>query len=264
MNKSILIIFCLALGLSAIAQTNNTVQARQKGDLIQRRYAAMERMGGRFPKPGTQKGCIRFLNTQKELDASELKKVEDAINKYDVYKIEFKDAKPKGCAIELARDNKDAGVVIVIVSDDKTSPLLVSPDEHWAVVNIRGLREGLMSDEAVAKFFPSRCRKQLIRAFVLACSGNGSQYMKNFFYNTKTSDFDLYHEFVPMDAVTRCKEFLARIGVTPTQFVTYRKGVSEGWAPAPTNDIQKAIWDEVHTIPSKPIKIEFDPKTDTK
>ena len=44
----------------------------------------------------------------------------------------------------------------------------------------------------------------------------------------------------------------------------YRKACMDGWAPAPTNEYQKAIWDQVHAIPTKPIKIEFDPKTDTK
>ena len=36
----------------------------------------------------------------------------------------------------------------------------------------------------------------------------------------------------------------------------------QGWAPAPTNEVQQAIWDKVHQIPDKPITIEFDPKTD--
>jgi len=36
--------------------------------------------------------------------------------------------------------------------------------------------------------------------------------------------------------------------------------VEEGWAPAPTNEYQKIVWDKVHAIPQKPMKIEFDPK----
>jgi len=27
--------------------------------------------------------------------------------------------------------------------------------------------------------------------------------------------------------------------------------------PAPTNDVQKAIWEKVHAIPDKPITIEY-------
>lgn len=35
-----------------------------------------------------------------------------------------------------------------------------------------------------------------------------------------------------------------------------------GWAAQPTNDYQKAVWDQVHALPDKPLTIEFDPKKD--
>ena len=41
---------------------------------------------------------------------------------------------------------------------------------------------------------------------------------------------------------------------------TYKKACQEGWVSAPTNDIQKAIWDKVHAAPKNPMKIEFDSK----
>jgi len=246
------------LGMAAAGGTNDLAQAPSRP--LQGRYAAMERIGGRLARPGSQKGCIRFVNAQREVPLDDLRGVEGAINKFDQYRVEFRDAEPSGCPTELARANGDAGVAVVVVSDDKASPLLVSPDEHWAVVNVKGLREGLMTDGAVARFLASRCRKQLIRAYVLACTGNGSQYVKNFFHSARVSEFDLYNEFVPMDAANRCKEHLARRGVTPTQYVSYLKAANEGWAPAPTNDIQKAIWDKVHEMPSAPIKIKPETK----
>ena len=50
-----------------------------------------------------------------------------------------------------------------------------------------------------------------------------------------------------------------KLGVAVRRRVSYHKACEEGWAPAPTNDIQRAIWDKVHAIPDKPITIEFDP-----
>lgn len=38
--------------------------------------------------------------------------------------------------------------------------------------------------------------------------------------------------------------------------------VEEGWGANPTNDVEKAIWDEVHALPDKPMQIKFDPKRD--
>ena len=43
---------------------------------------------------------------------------------------------------------------------------------------------------------------------------------------------------------------------------TYKRACREGWAPTPTNDVQRAIWEKVHAIPDKPLTIEFDPKID--
>ncbi len=51
-------------------------------------------------------------------------------------------------------------------------------------------------------------------------------------------------------------------GIEPLKVASYMRACQEGWAPAPTNDIQKAIWNEVYKIPDKPITINFDPKKD--
>jgi hypothetical protein len=55
--------------------------------------------------------------------------------------------------------------------------------------------------------------------------------------------------------------YLKSLGVTPAEMTTYRKACREGWAPAPTNDIQKAIWEQVKADkergPTNPLKISM-------
>ena len=36
-----------------------------------------------------------------------------------------------------------------------------------------------------------------------------------------------------------------KLGMQPQRMTTYRKAVEEGWAPAPTNDLQRTVWEEV-------------------
>jgi hypothetical protein len=36
-----------------------------------------------------------------------------------------------------------------------------------------------------------------------------------------------------------------KMGIKPARMTSYRKAVEEGWAPAPTNDFQRAIWQEL-------------------
>ena len=49
---------------------------------------------------------------------------------------------------------------------------------------------------------------------------------------------------------------LGRLGVTQDRYTTYRRACQEGWAAAPTNKWQQAVWDEVRALPKKPLKLE--------
>ena len=71
-------------------------------------------------------------------------------------------------------------------------------------------------------------------------------------------------KFIHPSSFYEARSYFTRMGVSPTRKGTYEAAVKQGWAPAPTNDIQKAIWDKVHQLPTKPIQIKFDPKTDKK
>ncbi len=73
---------------------------------------------------------------------------------------------------------------------------------------------------------------------------------------------DTVQEFIPIDMANRYTSYLATLGVKPAHERTYRQACKEGWAPPPTNDIQRAIWQKVHKIPDNPMTIEYDPKKD--
>ena len=79
-------------------------------------------------------------------------------------------------------------------------------------------------------------------------------------YVGKPSDLDKLVEEVPVDISMRTIEYLSKMGVTPIQYTTYYRAVQQGWAAAPTNDIQKAIWDKVHAMPTAPLKIKPETK----
>ena len=68
---------------------------------------------------------------------------------------------------------------------------------------------------------------------------------------------EVLHDRVPMDKVQAIGAYLAAHGVTPLVTAHYRQACKQGWAPAPTNEYQKAIWDQVHEIPTEPLKIKY-------
>lgn len=66
----------------------------------------------------------------------------------------------------------------------------------------------------------------------------------------------------PLDAQTLLTMIrsVPSFGLTPPRRVPYHRACEEGWAPPPTNDIQKAIWEKVHALPTEPIRIKPETK----
>ena len=215
--------------------------------------------GGLVGKPNSSKGKIVFVNTQGEMGeaniAGAISSLGEIIAKYAVSS--EKDTPDKPLALKAKHK---ADIAVIIVAEDDSPALLAAPEECWAVVNVRALKKNLKSDAAVEKFFDSRCRKEIMRGFVCAAGGMGSSFPGNIMNVAKVEDLDLCDEFVPFDKVGVVKQHLKDTGVTPVRYATYRIACREGWAPAPTNDVQKAIWDKVHAMPTEPLKIKPEEK----
>lgn len=153
----------------------------------------------------------------------------------------------------------EVGAYVVLADQgEKVPTLLCAPEENWATVNVTRLLAG-DPDAATLK---SRIIKELWRALGYALGAANSQQQPCVMRPIrKASDLDTY----PVAMVTpmplmAMRNTMASIGFAAGGMTSYRKACEEGWAPAPTNDVQKAVWDKVHEVPKKPIKIEFDPK----
>ena len=201
-----------------------------------------------LPVPDSQKGRVTFANRQTRLAESEIASACETIE--------------KATKCKAVIGTSEGAKVLIEVIDDLTSPIMTAyPEDYKAVVNVGKLDKNLKG-KALERFYPSRCRKELLRAFCFACGAGGSQYPNNIMAIGDITELDLYDEFIPGDTASTCELRLAKVGVTPIRFATYAKACREGWAPSPTNDQQRAIWDKIHQIPDKPMTIEFDPKRD--
>ena len=216
------------------------------------------RTGGEIVKRGTYTGKVLFANTQKKLPASEIggvcREIESAVN----VRMECIETAEKNPA-RLLRD-KGANAVLIVVDDPGSPILLVAPEDRWAIVNMAKLVDDLPGANAKSKFFVPRARKEIIKGFSLMCGGGSSQFPDNIMNTASVRELDMVKEQIPADMIEFWTRFLGRIGVTAKEMTTYKTACREGWAPTPTNDVQKAIWDKVHATPKNPMKIEFDPK----
>ena len=214
----------------------------------------LARAGGMVEKPGAQQGKIVFIDTQDILSATNVEAVAKQMRKLSDFNIVYAKAKPGDPA--ALKEEQGANIAVIIVADDKTPPSLVAQEAGWAVLNVKTLDKNLKTPEAKAKFVESRYRKQLLRVYSLVCGGGSSSYPGNVMNAARIEDFDLYDEGVPMDLVAAHLKCAKSFGVTPAVRAPYSRACHYGWAPAPTNDVQRKIWDRYHSLPTAPITIK--------
>ena len=160
-------------------------------------------------------------------------------------------------AIKAERDATKAAFAIIVVESDKLTGLTVLPEERVVVINASKYREG-----ADTFRHEERVLKEIWRGLGFV-SGVGYAPHKNDVlqpvFTVRALDALEYQVMQPMNfqkIYTIMKEF----GATRARHVPYRTAVNEGWAAAPTNDYQKAIWDQVHAMPTSPLKIKPETK----
>ena len=158
--------------------------------------------------------------------------------------------------LPYALDAKEAPATIELVERDGTDALAIFPESFKAVVNVKALA----ADGASASVVEERVGKELVRAGLFLMGSGYAMYNCFAMPVTSLSELDALTARAPTPETMLHLRGMRRIGVKEIRFATYRQACREGWAPQPTNDVQKAIWDEVHTLPKNPMKIEFDPK----
>lgn len=217
--------------------------------------------GGNVRKPGSGKGSILVLNTQSRVGNEPIREVIDLFNRYLSLPIEVRSGTFEGRPTQAKLKALGATFAIIVrEAKDGEDVLTVAPESKWAVVNTALLAD----DGADADTLTRRVQKEVVRAFGYLCGSANSTYEGTVMGPVGgKADLDGIKLLnYPLDSYQRTTQNLKALGVEPYVELTYASACQRGWAPAPTNEYQKAIWDKIHEIPSKPIKIEFDPKRD--
>lgn len=256
MKKHMVALVALAgIGFAMAAQPVQEGKKPTPEELAARHERALKVQGGFIRKPGMQQGRISIISAQKEVEHSKLEAVAELLSKAFKIQVDVKDdavESPNGSVAALKRDGANA---CVVVGSCKGWPaLVVAPDERWAFVNVDALKGGDL---------PGRTQKEVVRGFAFVCGAASSQ-RPNSLLDAQMADLDrldlVSMTEVPGDVNLRIGAYLKTIGVTPWRLYTYKRACIEGWAPTPTNEYQKAIWEQIHALPSEPIKIKPETK----
>lgn len=219
------------------------------------RLSQMKRFGGFLVHPTSSKGRIVIANAQTKYGDDQIARVIKSFTELTRVRVEtVKSEKPALANVSEAAAKLDAQAVVFVTDDPAYPALLHAPEDGWAIVNVAKLAEGA-ADENVAK---RRFRCELGRGLSYL-SGAANSTFPGSLMTGVTAAKGLDHvsdEMPPVEVAARFPDYLKGFGITPVLKVSYRQACQEGWAPQPTNDFQKAIWNEVYAVPNKPIKIE--------
>ena len=206
------------------------------------REARIAKQGGEIVCKGAFQGKVSIVNQQSKLSSADCEAVAKLF------------AEQTKCNI-VADGGDGAAVKLYLIDDPKEPTVLLATEDHWGRLNVAKLVDDLPGEKAKKKFFVPRARKMIIKAMSLLIGGGSSQFPGNIMNTATVRELDMLKENIPVDMVDYYQAYLKSLGVTKMEKTTYLRACKEGWAPAPTNDVQKAIWDKVHSMPTAPIKI---------
>lgn len=226
------------------AQRNATSREKQE--------AAIKRNGGLVEVPTTG-GVVRVVNKQSLIAVSKLKEIVSEIGSNIGMTIDV--------TSELPADGKTTVVLNLLESGDAPS-LLIAPEDKWASVNV----SRLYADKPSTRLLALRLHKEIWRALAMAMGASNSNYKPSVMHNVYSlKDLDDDPAIAPCPEVfDKMQSTALQLGIHRRRFVSYKRACKEGWAPAPTNDLQKAIWEQVKADkergPTNPIEIPMPEK----
>jgi hypothetical protein len=252
----------VATNILATQQTNRKLSAAEKkarGD------AFIAEMGGIVESIPTG-NVIRVVNAQTIVDRGLVERFANEFRKWYRTTPLVSDAEiAHADALKIVKDTfklPRTGAVIVLVDNTTLPTLLIAPEEGYAIVNIKPL----LSDSPEKNKFEKRVRKELWRGITMALGATNSHMVPCLLVQVrKPADLDTVSSSIPgPEPFQKVSSNLSNFGLTLPKRALYLTACQEGWAPAPTNEVQKAIWERAKADkergPSNPIEIPMPKK----
>ena len=234
----ILIAAAVSAALAQVKERTPEAAAAARSNMLARTGGLLEREG--------EGPALLFLNMQSRVPEGGLAEVPAQLSKVLRAVVSLESVKaPQDPAAALGARLAGGGVAAVVgVCDAPGQPsLLVAPEARWALVNVAALAADRPSAETLA----ARVRKEQWRAFAHLMGAADSDFAHCLMKPVHSlADLDaLATPSVCPEPFNRIMATARKLGARPVRTVTYRKACEEGWAPAPTNDFQRAVWEEI-------------------
>lgn len=206
----------------------------------------MKKTGGFVVRPGSQLGKVVFVNGQKRVPQDVIERQTRLLNEILQVRIEVVTGDGTFSLGDVLNKKKTlaANAVIFFVDDPALADtMLIAPETGWGVVNFAAMTSDKPDEEHLRK----RTIRQVWRSFAYLLGAANSNEPKCVLRPvTCPGDLDdLVAEAFCPEPLDKIAANLKAMGVDAAERKTYRQACIEGWAPAPTNEFQKVICEQV-------------------
>ena len=247
------VVLAVAMVVSAAPKPRPELTPEQKAA---NREKVLAHTGGMIERPGT--GSVAIVNVQKRIPEELVEAQSDYLRSVAHVAVERKNRTEFSLArVDEMRKELDSPIALFIVDDSGLPMSLIALEGCWGVLNIAQI----MADSPSEETAKTRFQREFVRVTSVLFSGCCSQYKGGAMHTvTKAADLDkLFSDRYTFDYVQGMAKHLPNLGITQFTRTIYKKACEEGWAPPPTNDYQKAIWERVKADkergPTNPITI---------
>ena len=230
---------CAISGAICMAEENAGAQERR----LSKKERAYLRTGGIVENRAAAKGKIVFLDAGAAAGDA-LKDVVKLIDQEFRCNVEVSATESEftiSGAVET-RKRLSANVLVAVVDNPALPMTLNAPEARWGIVNVAPLKLDAPSPET----YKLRVQRAVLRGFGYVCGAANSSMACLMYPAFRAEDLDdaASQNFSP-DTVMRIEDQFKAIGIVQYPRTTYKTAALAGWAPTPTNDAQRAIWDMV-------------------
>lgn len=149
-------------------------------------------------------------------------------------------------ASAMARERANTprvGASAVIVCDQDSEVGIYSAEGNWAVLNLAYLLTDKPSSATIENRFEKMLWKLAARVLHVGSPGHTPSVLAPF---NSLAELDANFFMRPNpEGHNALLDGAKKYGITVLTMASYRTACHNGWAPPPTNEVQRAIWDEV-------------------
>ena len=229
----------VALTVTAAEPVAADAAAKPRKSLREKIAERQALAGGMVEAPVTGQ-VIRVVNDQTRLSVAELEAIVARIRA--VARLPIVLDGQGGGELQGRLDARE-GAVLLLTERPGYPRVLVAPENAWSAVNVAQLA----ADEPASRRLAERTEKEMWRALCMSLGASNAIFQPCLMRTIRSlKDLDYCASEIPSPEPMGKLEDAAKVfGIERLRSVTYKTACFEGWASAPTNDLQRGIYEGV-------------------